>query len=322
MPPVKYYYNPKTLRYERKTISAVRTALSSFAYISFGVLFFIILILIQNYIIQTPVERSLRTENRALSKHKKILAGQIKSNNLLLSELKTQDNALYNRIFESERIENNAASPDKENILLADDVSFQDWIQTLNTRAAEAIGKARGYSAYFKENGGIQKNDLNVVKSLPVFLPIENFDASKLISGFGKRINPYHKGRYQHDGVDLASPRNSAVLATAPGRVFLTKRSDLLAGYGNYLEIDHGNGYTTRYAHLETISVRTGQTIKKGDVIGRVGMSGGAVAPHVHYEVIKDGQNVDPVPFLIQGVDATQYEMLRVNGSRVNQSLD
>src|SRR6478609_4048326 len=127
MPPIKYYYNPETLRYERKTISVVRTLLSSFGYISFGVLFFIVLILIQNYIIQTPVEKSLRAENRALAQHKAILTGQINDTNGLLSELKTRDNELYTKIFESVRTENTSTSPEKENILLASSSSFEEW---------------------------------------------------------------------------------------------------------------------------------------------------------------------------------------------------
>src|SRR6188474_112518 len=102
MPPIKYYYNPETLRYERKTISVVRTLLSSFAYISFGALFFIVLILIQNYIIQTPVEKSLRAENRALAKHKTILVGQINDTNVQLRQLRAQDGDLYKKIFDSE----------------------------------------------------------------------------------------------------------------------------------------------------------------------------------------------------------------------------
>lgn len=322
MPPVKYYYNPETLRYERKTISVLRTVLSSFAYISFGVLFFIVFILIQNYIILTPVEKSLRTENRALVQHKAILTGQINQTNNLLNELKEQDNSLYEKIFESVRTENISVSTEKENILLAGSSSFEDWIVTLTNRSKELHTKASSYNAYFKENAGIKKSDLKMIKDLPVFQPIENFEASKLISGFGMRINPFHKGKYHHDGIDIASPRGSSVLATGSGRVILTKRSDLLAGFGNYLEIDHGNGYVTRYAHLEKISVKPGQKIKKGDIIGNVGMSGGSVAPHVHYEVIKDGNNADPAKFLIQGVDASQYEMLLANSKKVNQSLD
>jgi len=324
MPPIKYYYNPETLRYERKTISVQRIVLSSFAYISIGTFFFVLLILFQNYIIQTPVEKSLRAENRALAQHKTILAGQISETNALLGELKAQDNALYTKIFESKRAESSSASPEKENILLAGASSFEDWILTITNRSNEMYARATGSNAYFKENAGVKKTDLRMLMDLPVFQPIENFEASKLISGFGTRINPFHKGKYHHNGIDLASPRGSSVLATGSGKIILAKRSDplVLAGYGSYVEIQHSNGYVTRYAHLETISVRSGQKIKKGDVIGSIGMSGGAVAPHVHYEVIKDGQNLDPAKFLIQGVDAAQYEMLLTNSKKVNQTLD
>ncbi|MBK8290924.1 MAG: M23 family metallopeptidase [Flammeovirgaceae bacterium] len=133
---------------------------------------------------------------------------------------------------------------------------------------------------------------------------------SKLVSGYGIRINPFHKGNYHHDGVDISSARGTVVTATAEGQVTIVKRSDLVAGYGNYLEVDHGDGYVTRYSHLEEIVVRQGQTVKKGQSIGIVGSSGGSIAPHLHYEVIKNGNNLNPIDFFMEGIASGQYEAL------------
>ncbi|MDQ2657797.1 MAG: M23 family metallopeptidase, partial [Bacteroidota bacterium] len=141
-------------------------------------------------------------------------------------------------------------------------------------------------------------------------------------SGFGMRVNPFHKGLYKHLGVDIAMPRGTPVLATATGKVVQLKRSDLQAGYGNYLEVDHGNGVVTRYAHLEDILVRFGARVTKGDTIGTVGTSGGSVAPHMHYEILRDGENVDPVHYMVQGLSATQHQLLTTMSHKQNQSLD
>ncbi len=86
--------------------------------------------------------------------------------------------------------------------------------------------------------------------------------------------------------------------------------------------IDHGNGIVTRYAHLEDVHVRVGQRVSKGFTIGTVGMSGGAIAPHVHYEIIRNGIEVDPVPYMMEKLNSTEYSELQKLGNKKNQSLD
>jgi murein DD-endopeptidase MepM/ murein hydrolase activator NlpD len=112
------------------------------------------------------------------------------------------------------------------------------------------------------------------------------------------------------------------VLATAPGQIITARKSDLLAGYGNYIEIDHGNGFVTRYAHLEVLNVKAGQKVTKGFVIATTGNSGGSVAPHLHYEIIRNNKQVDPVRYLISGVNASQHDQFISMSQRENQSLD
>jgi len=136
------------------------------------------------------------------------------------------------------------------------------------------------------------------------------------------RINPFHKGLYEHQGIDIAMPRGTEVLATAPGKIVTVSRSSVQAGYGNYIDIDHGNGFITRYAHLDEMKVRLYQNVPKGFIIGTVGSSGGSVAPHLHYEVIKDGKAVDPTHFMISGLDSKTHEQLIAAGKIQNQSLD
>src|SRR5262249_14451322 len=98
--------------------------------------------------------------------------------------------------------------------------------------------------------------------------------------------------------------------------------SDLQAGYGNFIEIDHGHGFTTRYAHLGEIKIRQGQRVKKGTAIATVGSTGGSIAPHLHYEVIRNGKQIDPVHFMIDGVTSHEYSVLRTISQKENQSLD
>jgi murein DD-endopeptidase MepM/ murein hydrolase activator NlpD len=319
----KFRYNSDNLRFERVKISVFNVLISLFSYLTFGVLFFIGLLLLQNYFTESPAEKKLRTDNDALKEHKIVLAGQLEQSNDHLEELKRQDLDLYEKLFEIKLPrEANASITNREEILLAEAANFNGIINDLNARFRDLFTSAKSSNRFFHAKASVKKEDLSALFTIPSIVPVENFELSKLVSGFGTRINPFHKGHYHHDGVDIASSRGTLVLSAGHGQVVMTKRSDLLAGFGNYVEIDHGHGIITRYSHLEEIAVRTGQKIKKGQALGTVGSSGGSIAPHVHYEVIKNGVNVDPIKYFAEGLHAAQYQELVTKGKKQNQSLD
>jgi len=319
----KFRYNPENLRFERVKISFFNMLISFISYLTFGVLFFGGLVLLQNYIIETPSEKQLRTENESLKQHKVVLAGQLWQSNDQLEELKKQDLDLYEKLFETKLLKDgNHSALNREEILLSESVEFDRIISDLNARYKDLYASAKSSNQFFHARASVKKEDLSTLFSIPSIVPVENFDLTKLVSGFGTRINPFHKGHYHHDGVDIASPRGTAVLASGHGQVVMTKRSDLLAGFGNYVEVDHGNGVVTRYSHLEDIAVRIGQKIKKGQALGTVGSSGGSIAPHLHYEVIKNEINQDPITFFAEGLNAGEYQELVNKSKKQNQSLD
>lgn len=322
MPNKKYYYNPKTLSFERKRFSFIKLLGNTFGYLSFGALFFGGLLLLQNYIVETPLETQYRLENESLETHKNILNERILAANNQLDELNAKDGELYRKIFEIPKTEINSQSVGREEILTASSPVFMGWTEKLTDQFAAIAGKAEQSNRFFRLTASVDKSDWNKLQSTPVLQPVENFDISQLVSGYGIRINPFHKGKYHHDGVDIAAPRGASVVATGPGKVIAVKRSDLLAGFGNYIEIDHGYGYVTRYAHLDEINVRVGEKVLKGFKIGSVGSSGGSIAPHVHYEVLLNGVNVDPLQYLVQGLDSDGYAKLYIASKKINQSLD
>jgi murein DD-endopeptidase MepM/ murein hydrolase activator NlpD len=322
MPKIKYYYNPKTLRYERTVLSVFNLLLTVVGYISCGIVFFIGLVILQDYIVQTPLEKSLRAENEALGHHKVVLTSRLKEANSQLDSLNAKDNQLYENLFETKRQPEVFKEDNKEEILMAGIADFNGWASTIDEKFKSLSAKAKHSSRTFSESASVAKKDLKMLKAVPASQPIENFDISRLVSGYGTRINPFHKGNYHHDGVDISASRGSKVLAGGNGKVLLVKRSDLLAGFGNFIEIHHGFGYVTRYSHLEEIKVRSGQTITEGQVIGTVGTSGGSIAPHLHYEVIYNNKNLDPVNFMLEGLNSSQYHNLVEVSKKVNQSLD
>ena len=114
----------------------------------------------------------------------------------------------------------------------------------------------------------------------------------RISSEFGPRIHPIRKFSSQHQGVDLAAPQNSHVRAIIDGTVVFAGPH---AGYGNLVTIEHRNGFASLYAHLGEIKVKVGQHVSAGTLIGRVGKSGLATGPHLHFEWRKSGRAVDPL---------------------------
>ncbi len=144
-------------------------------------------------------------------------------------------------------------------------------------------------------------DELRLLSAALITVPLSTPTAEphRKTSQFGLRWDPKDRSKRQrHYGLDMKAGWNSSVLATAPGRV---KFAGVRSGYGNTVEIDHGNGYVTRYAHLNRIKVKSGNKVKLHDTIGLLGNSGRSTGPHIHYEVIYKGRQVDPMRFIEAG---------------------
>ena len=116
-----------------------------------------------------------------------------------------------------------------------------------------------------------------------------------ITSPFGWRSNPFGGAPDFHPGLDIAAPTGTTVTAAAGGTVIMAQ---WYGGYGNYISIDHGGGYSTGYGHLSAIYVANGQTVSRGQAIGAVGSTGASTGPHLHFEVRINGKAVDPAPRL------------------------
>jgi murein DD-endopeptidase MepM/ murein hydrolase activator NlpD len=134
-----------------------------------------------------------------------------------------------------------------------------------------------------------------ILRSLPLTAPIDSYYVS---STFGTRTDPLNGARGLHEGVDMVSKLRSEVLSTAPGTVTF---AGWKGGYGRVVEIDHGLGIVTRYAHLHAINVKVGDVVDYRQEIGKLGNSGRSSGPHVHFEVRYDGRPLDPMAFLKAG---------------------
>ncbi len=142
----------------------------------------------------------------------------------------------------------------------------------------------------------------------------------KYLSGFGMRLHPIHKIPKMHAGLDFTAPQGTPIQATGDGKVIKVRKEK--SGYGNSIEIDHGYGYTTLYAHMKDLDVKMGQEVKKGQQIGTVGNTGTSTAPHCHYEIHFKGKAINPIHYCMDGLTPEEYEEMVHMASEANKSFD
>lgn len=317
-----YRYNPKTCRYERSRISWVSVIFYSLGVFICSALMLIGLLLVHDYVVDSEKEQLLKKENAAIRSTDVVLTRQLDEIEVTLKELKARDLALHNKFFASAAYpEGEKAVNNRSRILLSDGPQLRVLADELQNRASDLMNESSMSNIYYA--GSIKLNFYkNLFPSIPSIPPVSEITTQNLVSGFGMRINPFHKGLYHHDGVDITAPRGTEVVATANGRVVTAKFTALQAGYGTYVEIDHGNGFVTRYTHLDDVLIREGSEVVRGQVIALTGNSGGTIAPHLHYEILRDGRNVDPVSYMILGITPEKHNSLKQSSQIPNQSLD
>ena len=151
-------------------------------------------------------------------------------------------------------------------------------------------------------------------------MPINNKDLRRQPGGFGWRTHPIYKTPEFHPGMDFAAEQGTPIYATGDGVV---ETADANAqGYGNHVVLNHGFGYQTLYGHMSKIAVRVGKQIKRGELVGYVGSTGLSTAPHIHYEVIKNGEKVNPINFYFNDLTPQQYQIMLEMSSKASQSFD
>ena len=290
----------KALRYLAATVT---TAIGF--YVLFSLLF------------STEEEKRLQQENDLYATYYQDLREKERLVSDAVAGLEMKDDALYREIFQTE-------APSVDAVTAADVISVSDSL-------SESFYLS--YSASKSESlrmmaGNVEENFKDIYRIMaqrgdslpPLTLPLEGMSYVQTGASVGPKHNPLYKVDVQHDGIDLVAPQGSAVHAAADGIVRTIIRSN--KGLGNIVEIDHRNGYVTRYALLGDINVSQGRTVKRGQKIGTVGISSTTFAPHLHYEVLRGGNVLDPVHFLFASVGPEEYAKMLYMSVSTRQSLD
>lgn len=313
----KYIFDKNDIRFRKNKISVwavLRKVLLFFvASVSMAVLYYLIFSLF----FSTDEEKRLKQENRIYAQEYPQLEEKEKMLSDVVDGLKVRDDMIYEEIF-------HASAPDVNPLNSIDFLSGYDSImdEDIVLYSASKLELASASADRVEENFRKIAEVLGQEGySLPPMTnPLKNYSFAQTGASVGSRINPFYKVEMQHEGLDMIAPSGEPVHAVADGTVKNVIHSR--KGLGNVVEIDHGNGYVTRYAHLADIEVRKGRQVTKGTRIGYVGVSGNSFAPHLHYEVIKDTVVMDPVNYMFASLTPEEYVNMLVMSVTTGQSMD
>lgn len=323
MSKVKYKYNPKTLTYEKAELTLWDRVLKFFSYIGTGLVFAVFFLFIFYLFFDSPKEKRLKRENEQLKLNYTLLNNRVEDLSNVMANLEERDDNIYRVIFEAEPIPKSIRDAgfggSNRYESLEGFENSQLIIQT--TKRLDKLAKQMYIqSKSFDEVIEMAENKEKMLASIPAIQPVANKELKRMASGFGYRIDPHYKVRKFHAGMDFSAPTGTDVYATGDGTVKKTKKG--LRGYGYHIIVDHGYGYETLYAHLSEIKVKPGSKVKRGEVIGAVGNTGKSMGPHLHYEVRKNGEAVNPINFYFNDLSPAEYEKMIELASRASQSFD
>ncbi len=322
----KYKFNPNSLSYERVGISFKEKLGKFLTYFSSSLSLAIIMVVIFLNYYETPRSKTLKRENQKLLTQYELMSRDIDRIEKVLRELEERDDNIYRVIFEADPIPSSirkAGFGGANKYSHLESLNNSDLIietaRKLDIVAKETYIQSKSYDEVLK----LALNKEKMLASIPAIMPVANEDLKKTASGWGYRIHPIYKVRKMHYGMDFTAPVGTPVYATGDGTVSELKGSKRSrSGYGLRIKIDHEFGYETLYAHLNAFNVKRGQKVKRGDVIGYVGNTGGSTAPHLHYEVHRNGSAVNPQYYYFKDLTPQEYERMIAISSNIGQTLD
>jgi murein DD-endopeptidase MepM/ murein hydrolase activator NlpD len=319
----KYKFNPESLSYvkiARSTKEKIYISLSYFsASIALSVLYFIVF----SAFFDSPKEKGLKRQISELKVNYQIVNDELNKIETVLQDLQERDDNIYRTIFEAEPIHSSireAGYGGSDNYRDLKKLENSQLVIDVKSRLDKIMKKIYVQSTSYDQIIKLAKNKEDMLASIPAIQPISNKDLKRTASGWGWRIHPIYKIRKFHYGMDFTAPTGTEVYATGDGVVEITESS--MRGYGNELVINHDYGYKTLYGHLNNFNVKQGQQIKRGDVIGFVGSSGLSTAPHLHYEIMLNGEKVNPVNYYFNDLSPAEYEKMIEISIKSGQTFD
>lgn len=318
----KYFYNPNTLQYEKIQESVSHIILRVLGFLLSASFFATIIIMLAFTFVDSPKTKRLERDLKQMELNFSILQERMAVAETVVKELEERDDNLYREVFEAEPISKdirNMGYGGSERFAELNQLSKGELMKSAYISMERLERKLYVQSKSFDEIAKMAQSKGQMLSAIPAITPVKR-TSTWMASGFGFRIDPIYKTRKFHYGMDFSGHTGIEIHATGNAKVIDIRKSQ--RGYGNQITLDHGYGYQTSYSHLSKILVYRGQTVKRGEIIGLMGSTGKSTAPHLHYEVVKDGSKVNPIYFFYNDLSADEYDELIKLVDSNQQSFD
>ena len=276
-----------------------------------------------SYLFYTPKMHHIAAENRELVLKYEILQDRIRSAQSKIDEIYHRDRYVYRSLFSADTLSlqgiNNPYHDSKYAHLQGDEYSE---LMTSTWLSMDALARnIYATSLSMDELQTLARSKEDMASAIPAIWPIDRTKLRAFYAFGVRKSHPIYKTRRMHKGVDMSTDYGVPVYATGDGVVEKIEQGKRRRGYGRQIVINHEFGYKTRYAHLLKMFVEKGDSVKRGQLIAEVGSSGGSTGPHLHYEVIYMGKNVNPVNYFNRNMTSDEYRQLMEN-TKFNTDLE
>ncbi len=316
----KYKFNKEKLEFVRARRGLKWWSRKVVQYSVTSVLLALLYYTIFSLFFSTEQERRIEHENEVIAQEYKVLQEKLQVLDNTIANLKIKDREIYRSIFNADPLVVSFGGYGSDLLDNIDTVGNESIVREssrfISLMESDVDWVKDGMAAVGRECVALGEE----IRCIPSIIPIKGFSIGQTGASVGKKINPFYKTVRVHEGMDLLGTVGTEVMATANGIVELAKRSKI--GAGNTVVINHENGYKTVYSHLGNILVRRGQSVKQGDIIGKIGMTGMSFAPHLHYEITFNGKPMDPVNYYFAELSPEQFREMAALASNTGQALD
>lgn len=318
---VYYRYNPATESYERVYPSRRSRWFTAAGHFVVSLLLGGTVFWALSEVIDMPKERALRAENRELGMQLRVLGERLDDAQQVMDRLADRDNNFYRVAMQADPIPDAdryaGLTPERYDRLasMADNQLVANLTDAMNLLERKIYVQSLSYD-YLRS---LVTSRADRLAHIPSILPVAQKNMKQMASGYGTRIDPVYGTVKFHEGMDFAANPGTPVYATGDATVTLAKWN---SGYGNCVELTHGYNYMTRYAHLSEILVKDGQQVRRGDLIGKVGATGKATGPHLHYEVRLKGVPQNPVNYYFYDLTPEEYAQMIERADNAGHVMD
>lgn len=319
----KYLFDPEKLSYDRITLTPKQKFIKFLKTLALLTSASLVILTILSLFFDTPGEKIQKRENKQLLFQYELLNKKVEKMEQSMTEIQNHDDNIYRLIFGIDPIPSNVrqmgiggSNPYKELEQYSNSELLIETSKRIDNLTRRMVVQAESYEKITK----MVEDKEKFLASIPAISPISDKNLKRFASGYGYRIHPIYRTLKMHNGIDLTAPVGTPVYATGGGKIVSAGYSS--GGYGKKVIIDHGYGYKTLYAHLDKVSVKVGQKISRGEIIGEVGNTGRSTAPHLHYEVRKNDKTENPINYYYTDLTPEEYaEMINIS-SQITMSFD